>query len=95
MFNVISIISWFAASEGVVNDECADGDVCVKSGPKLAIASNFMLLMSVGLFLIIYCRRSEESLTFEEVDLKMRTSMSVSPVKISNVTPDDTQYIKN
>ncbi|OMJ88670.1 hypothetical protein SteCoe_9374 [Stentor coeruleus] len=95
IFNVISTISWFATSEGIVNEECTDGDVCVRSGPKLAIASNFTLLMSVCLFLIIYYRRNEESLAFEEIDAKMKTSTNASQAKISKATPDDTQYMKN
>lgn len=76
IFNVTSIIVWFGCSGGIVNSNCSDGDVCVKAGPGLAIASNFTLLPSVGIFLILYCRRCERIETVDEISLKDNTVMS-------------------
>lgn len=90
MFNVISIAAWFGISGARI--QCEDGEICAEGGPQLAIASNFLMLPAVFIYLVSFWRRREVIPSIDVANLKHYNSIAENK---PSFTPDDTAFVKH
>ena len=89
-FNVLSIVAWFGVSGARI--ECEDGKICAVGGPQLAIASNFLMLPAVAIYLVSFWRRREIIPSIDIANLNHYNSIVENK---SSLTPDDTVFVKH
>ena len=83
-------MDWFAISE--VTIQCEDGKLCADNGAQLAIASNFLMLPAVAVYLLSFYRRRQVIVSLDVTTQKHYNSIVENK---SNCTPDDTVFVKN